>query len=60
MKLKNRGNNMKTFKVSIKTMVNAIDEKNVQNWLNNFVLPSLKEMWSNGGYMMLECDIEEM
>lgn len=51
---------MKTFKVNIKTMVNAVDEKNVQNWLNNFVLPSLKEMWNNGGYMMLECDIEEV
>ena len=50
---------MKTFKVSIKTYAKAVDEKNVQNWLNNFVLPDIKERWSDGD-MYLKYEIEEV
>lgn len=49
---------MKTFKVTIKTYSKAVDKKNVQSWLDNFVLPDIKERWSDGN-MHLEYEIEE-
>ena len=50
---------MKTFKVNIITYTEAVCEENVQDWLDNFVVPDLKERWSNGD-MFIITEIEEV
>lgn len=50
---------MKTFKANIIVYTQAVCEENVENWLDNFVLPDLKERWSNGD-MKLKYEIEEI
>lgn len=50
---------MKTFEASIKIYTKAIYEENVQNWLNDFVIPDLVARWSDGT-MTIKSDIKEM
>lgn len=50
---------MKNYKVSIITYAEAVYEENVQYWLDNFVVPDLKEKWSNGD-MFIITKIEEV
>lgn len=50
---------MKQFEVNMKVCVNAIDEENVKHWLNNFVLPHLKEICSDGN-LLIGIDIKEI
>lgn len=50
---------MKNFEVTLKIPMKAVCEENVQDWLDNFVVPDLKERWSNGD-MIIESDIKEI
>lgn len=50
---------MKTFEVNIKIYTEAVCEENVENWLDDFVVPDLITRWSNGD-MVIESDIKEV
>ena len=50
---------MKNFEVTLKIPMKAICEEDVENWLDNFVIPDLIVRWSDGT-MMVETDIEEI
>lgn len=50
---------MKTFEVNIRIYTQAVCEENVENWLNDFVIPDLVARWSDGS-MMIESDIKEV
>lgn len=50
---------MKNFEVTLKIPMKAVCEENVQDWLDNFVVPDLKERWSNGD-MIIESNIKEI
>ena len=50
---------MKSFAVNIRIYTTAVCEKNVENWLDDFVVPDLIARWSDGT-MMVETDIEEI
>lgn len=50
---------MKTFEVNIKIYTTAVCEENVENWLDDFVIPDLIARWSDGN-MMIESDIKEV
>lgn len=50
---------MKNFSVNLKICTTAVCEENVQDWLDNFVIPDLIERWSNGN-MKVETNIEEV
>lgn len=50
---------MKTFEVNIKIYTQAVCEENVENWLDDFVIPDLVARWSDGS-MMIESEIKEV
>lgn len=50
---------MKNFEVNLKIYTTAVDWTNVQNWLDDFVIPDLIARWSDGT-MRIESDIEEI
>ena len=50
---------MKHFEVTLKIPMKAIYEEDVENWLDNFVIPDLIERWSNGD-MIIETNIKEI
>lgn len=49
---------MKNFEVTLKIPTKAVCEENVEDWLNNFVIPDLITRWSDGS-MIIESDIKE-
>ena len=49
---------MKHFEVTLKIPMKAVCEENVENWLDNFIIPDLIERWSNGD-MIIESNIKE-
>ena len=50
---------MKSFEVNINIYTTAVCEENVENWLDDFVVPDLIARWSDGT-MMVETDIKEI
>ena len=50
---------MKHFEVTLKIPMKAVCEENVENWIENLVLPCLNEYWSDGG-LVVDVDIEEI
>lgn len=50
---------MKTFEVNIKIYTTAICEENIQNWLDDFVIPNLATRWSDNS-IIIKSDIEEI
>lgn len=50
---------MKNFEVTLKIPIKAVCEENVEDWLDNFVIPDLIARWSNDS-MTIETDIEEV
>lgn len=50
---------MKNFEVNIKIYTTAVCEENVENWLDDFVVPDLIARWSDGT-MIVKTDIEEI
>ena len=51
--------NMKHFEVTLKIPMKAVCEENVENWIDDFVVPDLIARWSDGT-MTIETDIEEV
>lgn len=50
---------MKTFKVNIIIYTEAMDELNVERWVDDFLVPDLNARWSDGS-MHIETEIEEV
>lgn len=50
---------MKTFEVNIRIYTKAVNYLNVENWIDDFVVPDLIARWSDGT-MTIETDIEEV
>lgn len=50
---------MKKFEVTLKIPLEAVCEENVENWLDDFVIPDLIARWSDGS-MIVESNIEEI
>lgn len=50
---------MKSFAVNIRIYTTAVCEENVENWLDDFVVPDLIARWSDGT-MIVETNIEEI
>lgn len=50
---------MKNFEITLKIPMKAVCEEDVENWLDNFVIPDLIVRWSDGT-MRIESDIEEV
>lgn len=50
---------MKNFEVTLKIPIKAVCEENVENWLDDFVIPDLIARWSDGS-MIVESDIKEL
>lgn len=50
---------MKHFEVTLKIPTKAVCEENVENWIENLVLPCLNEYCSDGG-LIVDVDIEEI
>ena len=50
---------MKKFEVILKIPMKAVCEENVEDWLDNFVIPDLIERWSNGD-MIIESEVKEI
>ena len=50
---------MKNFEVTLKIPIKAVCEENVENWLDDFVIPDLITRWSDGS-MIVESNIKEI
>lgn len=50
---------MKNFEVTLKIPMKAVCEENVENWLDDFVIPDLIARWSDGS-MIVKSDIKEI
>ena len=51
--------NMKHFEVTLKIPMKAVCEENVEDWIENLVLPCLNEYCSNGD-IFVDVDIKEI
>ena len=50
---------MKNFEVTLKIPMKAVCEENVENWIENLVLPCLSEYCSDGN-LVVHVNIEEI
>ena len=50
---------MKNFEVTLKIPTKAVCKEDIENWLDEFVIPDLITRWSNGD-MIVELEIEEL
>lgn len=50
---------MKNFEVTLKIPIKAVCEENVEDWLDDFVVPDLITRWSDGN-MVVETEIKEI
>lgn len=50
---------MKNFEVTLKIPIKAVYEENVEDWLDDFVVPDLITRWSDGN-MVVETEIKEI
>lgn len=50
---------MKDFQVNIRIYTQAVCERNIENWIDDFVIPDLMARWGDGS-IIIESDIEEI
>lgn len=50
---------MKKFEIVLKIPMKAVCEEDIENWLDNFVIPDLIVRWSDGS-MIVESEVKEL